>query len=56
MAVIEVIRLSPDQYAQLEKAAVSPVVTTATTELLAGYQLGVQAILKMLRDGYVVGR
>lgn len=49
------IRLDPAQMRELEKQVPAPVVTTATTELLAGYQLGVQSVLKLLRDGYVVG-
>ncbi|WP_429498852.1 hypothetical protein ACQUFY_05955 [Robbsia andropogonis] len=56
METIEVVRLSADQYRELERKLTPPVVTTATTELLAGYQLGVQDVLKHLRDGFVTGR
>lgn len=52
----EVIVLTQKQYEALEKALAPPAVTTATTELLAGFQLGVQEVLKKLRAGYVVGR
>jgi len=48
-------RLDPTQYQALEKQLPPPVVTNATTELMAGYQLGVQAVLKTLREGYTVG-
>lgn len=55
MKEVEVVRLSPDQYQKLERSLVQPTVTTQTTELLAGYQLGVQEVLKKLREGYVAG-
>jgi hypothetical protein len=48
------IRLTPDQYEALARKLVPPVVTTQTTALQAGYQLGVQHALAMLRDGYVM--
>ncbi|CDK30099.1 hypothetical protein AMP1_28 [Burkholderia phage AMP1] len=50
-----VIRLDPEQYRTLERQVPPPVVTTQTTELLAGYQLGVQSVLKLLREGFTVG-
>lgn len=49
-------RLETSQYEALEKTLTGPTVTTATTELQAGYQLGVQDVLRKLRAGYVVGR
>lgn len=49
-------RLEPDVYAELEAKVPPPNVTTATTELMAGYQLGVQVVLRLLREGYVVSR
>ena len=52
----EVVRLTQDQLAVLERKLVPPVVTNQTTELMAGYQLGVQAALKELRDGFTIGR
>ncbi|MDO3559438.1 hypothetical protein ACPPTR_08885 [Ralstonia pseudosolanacearum] len=51
-----VTRLTPEVYAALEEKVPPPNVTTTTTELLAGYQLGVQVVLKLLREGYVVSR
>lgn len=49
-----VVRLAPDVYRALEKQLSPPIVTSQTTELLAGYQLGVQQVLKLLREGYAV--
>ena len=48
-------RLSPDAYAELERKVQPPFVQNETTVLQAGYQLGIQAVLKLLREGYVVG-
>jgi TolB-like protein len=53
---MEVIRLTADMMAELEKQLPPPVVTSQTTDLLAGYQLGVQAVLQKLRAGYVIDR
>jgi len=50
-----IVRLDPTQYRQMEKALPPPSVTNATTELMAGYQLGVQAVLKTLREGFTIG-
>lgn len=48
-------RLSPEAYEQLEKALLSEVyVSKDTTELQAGYMLGIQKTLKVLRDGFTV--
>ncbi|KAG0163970.1 hypothetical protein DFQ30_010697 [Apophysomyces sp. BC1015] len=47
------IRLDPEQYRTLERQVPPPVVTAQTTELQAGYQLGVQTVLKLLREGYI---
>jgi hypothetical protein len=47
-----VVRLRPDVYASLEKQLPRPVVTDNTSPLQAGYQLGVQAVLKLLREGF----
>lgn len=49
-----VVRLTPEVYAALEAKLSKLVVTTNTTPLEAGFQLGVQAVLKELRVGYVV--
>lgn len=47
-------RLSPEVYKDLEKKVGYIDVTEKTSELQAGYQLGVQKVLRMLRDGFVV--
>lgn len=51
-------RLTPEAYRALEKAiggAAMPIVTSQTTDLQAGEQIGIQRVLKALRDGFVVG-
>jgi hypothetical protein len=48
-------RLTPNVYADLERKVGMILVNRETTEHMAGYQLGVQAVLKLLREGYVVG-
>lgn len=45
-------RLRPDLIAELERRLGQPYVSPTTTDLMAGYALGVQATLKQLRDGY----
>jgi hypothetical protein len=50
-------RLTTEDYAELEKTIPGyggPVVLQGTTELQAGFMLGVQAVLAKLREGYVV--
>ena len=49
--------LTFDQYLALEKQVpgATTLVTHLTTELQAGYQLGVQAVLAALRTGFVSG-
>lgn len=49
-----VTRLRPDLYAQLEKKFSTLRITETVTPLQAGYALGVEAVLKELRNGYVV--
>lgn len=46
--------LTQAQYQSLEKQLQSPTVSVNTTEIMAGYQLGIQSVLKMLREGWVV--
>lgn len=41
-------------YKTLEKEVLGVVVTGATTEIQAGYMLGIQSVLAKLRDGFVV--
>jgi hypothetical protein len=50
----EYARLTPAVYKSLENAMVPPVVNNSTTAHMAGYQLGVQAVLKALREGFIV--
>ncbi len=52
----EIALLTAKQYEALEKQLTPPVVTNNTTDLLAGYQLGVQDVLKKLRSGFVIPR
>lgn len=40
----------------LEKKLSRPLVTEATTPLTAGFALGVEAVLKELRNGFVVSQ
>jgi hypothetical protein len=46
--------LTQAQYQSLEKQLQAPTVSVNTTEIMAGYQLGIQSVLKMLREGWVV--
>ncbi|CAB3697865.1 hypothetical protein LMG3458_02487 [Achromobacter deleyi] len=52
-------RLDEDAYKELLKnlgGAALPAVTSQTTELQAGEQIGVQRVLRVLRDGFVYSR
>lgn len=51
---VVVLRLHSTAYKQLEDKMSRLAVTTTTTPIEAGFQLGVQAVLKELRAGYVV--
>lgn len=51
---ITVVRLQYDVYKQLEKSLPAPVVTSATTDHQVAFALGVQHVLKVLRDGFVI--
>ena len=51
---VEYARLTQHVYDELERKVGSVVVNQVTTDLQAGYMLGVQAVLKELRNGYVV--
>jgi hypothetical protein len=51
----DVIRLTPEVYAQLERQLVPLHVDNTTTDLQAGYQLGIQKVLRMVRDGFTIG-
>lgn len=47
------VRLTPEVYKDLEKQVRRLTVNSTTTPLEAGYALGVQDVLRLLRDGYV---
>lgn len=52
-----VYRLTPEVYSQLEEKLLSDVlVNKETTDLQAGYMLGIQKVLKVLRDGFTIAR
>lgn len=46
-------RLREDVYKELESQCPRPVVNQQTTELMAGFQLGVAHVLEKLRAGFV---
>lgn len=48
-----VYRLSPDVYTQLVKTLPVPQVGPNTTELMAGQTIGIELVLRRLRDGIV---
>lgn len=48
----ESFRLTQLVYEQLERQVTPPIVTGTTTELQAGYALGVQQVLMLLRNGF----
>ncbi len=50
----EVVRLNTAVYADLVKKCPPPMVTERTTDHHAGYLLGIQYVLQLLREGYVV--
>lgn len=49
-----VTRLNAEVYAALEKQLPQPHIDSSTSPQQAGFLLGVQAVLKKLREGYVV--
>lgn len=52
---VEEHRLSAESYEQLVKQLPGIAVSNETSALQAGYQLGMQLVLKKLREGFVVG-
>lgn len=52
---ITMARLTQEVYADLERTVGGILVNRETTELMAGQQLGIQHVLRLLREGYVVG-
>lgn len=47
-------RLSPQVYRELEKQVSRPVVSERTTPEQIAFQLGVQSVLEVLRNGFTV--
>lgn len=52
--VITMARLSQNVYEDLERKIGQILVNRETTELMAGQQLGIQLVLRLLREGYVI--
>lgn len=52
--VITMARLSQNVYEDLERKIGQILVNRETTELMAGKQLGIQLVLRLLREGYVI--
>lgn len=48
-------RMSLDVYAQLERQLRPPLTTSQTSVLEAGEIIGIQRVLKLLREGFVIG-
>lgn len=51
---LTVVRLQPDMYNDLERKCKTLTVNESTTPLQAGFALGVESVLKLLRTGYVM--
>ena len=49
-------RLHEDELARLRERLPRPVVTADTTAHQAGYQLGIQHVLELLRDGWTISK
>jgi hypothetical protein len=54
MATQIVVRLEERQLAELEKKLLPLIVQSNTSDLMAGFTLGQQSVLKMLRDGFTI--
>lgn len=48
-------RLTLPAYKQLEQMCEAAQVNGTTTEIQAGFKLGIQHVLRLLRDGFVIG-
>jgi hypothetical protein len=48
-------RLNPDVYAALERECQIPPVSRETTAVQTAYAMGIEHVLRKLRQGYVVG-
>lgn len=53
-SITEYARLPQHVYDELERKVGTVVVNQVTTDLQAGFMLGVQSVLKELRNGFVV--
>ncbi len=51
---VRVAVLTQEQLGQLASQLPAPIVTAQTTELQAGFQLGVQHVLSILRKGFTI--
>lgn len=55
MATLTTYRLNFDVYKQLETKVLSDIyVNDKTTDIQAGYMLGIQKVLKEIRDGFTI--
>lgn len=52
--VTEVVILNKDIYKKLEEQLPAPSPSGTTTDIQAGFLLGVQHVLKKLREGFVI--
>lgn len=52
--VTEVVILNKDIYKKLEEQLPAPAPSGTTTDIQAGYLLGVQYVLKKLREGFMI--
>ena len=50
----EIVRLNPDMYDKLEKSLPQPACSTDATPQQVGYLLGIQHVLRVLRQGWIV--
>lgn len=50
----EIVVLNKEQYKKLEQQLPAPTPSGSTTEVQAGFLLGIQHVLKQLREGWVV--
>lgn len=51
----QIYRLTPEVYRELEKKVLSDIfVSDKTTDIQAGYMLGIQKVLKEVRDGFAI--
>lgn len=50
-----VFRMRQEEYEVFEKSMPAPIVDARSSDIDTAYRLGVQHVLKKIRDGYVVG-